>query len=146
MIDQITSPEDPVSAFSYMITEIQYLEAYPAKQRFIKDKEGVLFGMYTLTETILPFKPFVEYASMNIVEPKSVKYWLLNLITIDGDESDPNSYKVLKIVKYDDFMNTLPADRYQFIDGAYVVIDERDKEFLKDRADRISKCFCPRGE
>ena len=67
LLESIKNSENPVETFSNFITKTQYIDAYSARQRFYKNNNDEIFGMYTLTETvrtILPFKPSVEYENL----------------------------------------------------------------------------------
>ena len=136
MIDRIENSDSPIDTFSNMIKEIQYLDAFSANQRFFRNKEdGKIIGTYTLTQnlrTILPYKPSVEFENSDIVKNDEVSCWNIGLVTINGDENDPNSYQVAGNLNYDDFIKKLPINKYKFIDASYIMVEPLSKEEMLD--------------
>ncbi len=132
MIDKIENSNNPIDTFSNMIKEIQYLDAFSANQRFFRNKEdGKIIGTYTLTQnlrTILPYKPSVEFENSDMVKNEDIAFWNIGLVTIDGDENDPNSYQVVGQLDYNDFIKKLPKDKYHFIDASYILVEPLIKE------------------
>lgn len=108
MLDKINNSDSPIDTFSNIVKEIQYLDAYSAHQQFYKNKaDGKIIGAYTLTQnlrTILPYKPSVEFENSDIVKNDEVSCWNIGLVTINGDENNPNSYQVAGNLNYDDFI------------------------------------------
>lgn len=108
MLDKINNSDSPIDTFSNIVKEIQYLDAYSAHQQFYKNNEDYrIMGAYTLTQnlrTILPYKPSVEFENSDIVKNDEVSCWNIGLVTINGDENDPNSYQVAGNLNYDDFI------------------------------------------
>lgn len=135
IVEDFISSGTPVQAFSKFYRDIQYMEAYSAKQRFYRNTStDQIFGMYTLTQetrTILPYEPTVEFRNMEAVKNEDVKTWKLSLCVINGDPNDPNSYSRAGELEYSDFIKRLPKEKYKFIDAAYIVVDElTQKEIL----------------
>ena len=132
MIDRIENSDSPIDTFSNMVKEIQYLDAFSANQRFFRNKEdGKIIGTYTLTQnlrTILPYKPSVEFENSDMVKNEDIVFWNIGLVTIDGDENDPNSYQVVGQSDYNDFIKKLPKDKYHFIDASYILVEPLSKE------------------
>ncbi len=132
MIDKINNSDSPIDTFSNIVKEIQYLDAYSAHQQFYKNNEDYkIMGAYTLTQnlrTILPYKPVVEFENSDIVKNDEVSCWNIGLVTIDGDENDPNSYQVAGQIDYDDFIKKLPINKYKFIDASYIMVEPLSKE------------------
>ena len=132
MIDKIENSNSPIDTFSNMVKEIQYLDAFSANQRFFRNKEdGKIIGTYTLTQnlrTILPYKPSVEFENSDMVKNEDIVFWNIGLVTIDGDENDPNSYQVVGQLDYNDFIKKLPKDKYRFIDASYILVEPLSKE------------------
>ena len=132
MIDRIENSDSPIDTFSNMIKEIQYLDAFSANQQFFRNKEdGKIIGAYTLTQnlrTILPYKPSVEFENSDMVKNEDIAFWNIGLVTIDGDENDPNSYQVVGQLDYNDFIKKLPKDKYHFIDASYILVEPLSKE------------------
>ena len=132
MIDKIENSNNPIDTFSNIVKEIQYLDAFSANQRFFRNKEdGKIIGTYTLTQnlrTILPYKPSVEFENSDMVKNEDIAFWNIGLVTIDGDENDPNSYQVIGQLDYNDFIKKLPKDKYRFIDASYILVEPLSKE------------------
>ena len=136
MLDKINNSDSPIDTFSNIVKEIQYLDAYSAHQQFYKNKtDGKIIGAYTLTEnlrTILPYKPSVEFENSDIVKNDEISCWNIGLVTIEGDENDPNSYQVAGQIDYDDFIKKLPISKYKFIDASYIMVEPLSKEEILD--------------
>ena len=136
MLDKINNSDSPIDTFSNIVKEIQYLDAYSAHQQFYKNKaDGKIIGAYTLTQnlrTILPYKPSVEFENSDIVKNDEVSCWNIGLVTINGDENDPNSYQVAGNLNYDDFIKKLPINKYKFIDASYIMVEPLSKEEILD--------------
>ena len=136
MLDKINNSDSHIDTFSNIVKEIQYLDAYSAHQRFYKNNEDYrIIGAYTLTEnlrTILPYKPSVEFENSDIVKNDEISFWNIALVTINGDENDPNSYQVAGNLNYDDFIKKLPENKYKFIDASYIMVEPLNKEEMLD--------------
>ena len=136
MLDKINNSDSPIDTFSNIVKEIQYLDAYSAHQQFYKNKaDGKIIGAYTLTQnlrTILPYKPSVEFENSDIVKNDEVSCWNIGLVTINGDENDPNSYQVAGNMNYEDFIKKLPINKYKFIDASYIMVEPLSKEEMLD--------------
>ena len=136
MLDKINNSDSPIDTFSNIVKEIQYLDAYSAHQQFYKNKaDGKIIGAYTLTQnlrTILPYKPSVEFENSDIVKNEDISFWNIALVTINGDENDPNSYQVIGNLNYDDFIKKLPINKYKFIDASYIMVEPLSKEEILD--------------
>jgi len=136
MLDKINNSDSPIDTFSNIVKEIQYLDAYSAHQQFYKNKaDGKIIGAYTLTQnlrTILPYKPSVEFENSDIVKNEDISLWNISLVTINGDENDPNSYQVAGNLNYDDFIKKLSINKYKFIDASYIMVEPLSKEEILD--------------
>ena len=136
MSNKIENSVSPIDTFSNIIKEIQYLDAYSANQQFYQNNEDYrIIGAYTLTEnlrTILPYKPSVEFENSDIVKNDEISFWNIALVTINGDENDPNSYQVAGQIDYDDFIKKLPINKYKFIDASYIMVEPLSKEEILD--------------
>ena len=136
MLDKINNSDSPIDTFSNIVKEIQYLDAYSAHQQFYKNKaDGKIIGAYTLTQnlrTILPYKPSVEFENLDIVKNEDISLWNIGLVTINGDENDPNSYQVAGNLNYDDFIKKLTINKYKFIDASYIMVEPLSKEEILD--------------
>ena len=90
-----------------------------------------IIGLYTLTqevETILPYKPSVEYRNINIVKDEDISSWKLSLVIINGDPDDEESYQGAGDIEYQDFIARLSKDKYRFIDANYIVVTALTQE------------------
>ena len=136
MSTKIENSVSPIDTFSNIVKEIQYLDAYSANQQFYQNNEDYrIIGAYTLTEnlrTILPYKPSVEFENSDIVKNDEISCWNIGLVTIEGDENDPNSYQVAGNLNYDDFIKKLPINKYKFIDASYIMVEPLSKEEMLD--------------
>ena len=136
MLDKINNSDSHIDTFSNIVKEIQYLDAYSAHQQFYKNKtDGKIIGAYTLTQnlrTILPYKPSVEFENSDIVKNDEISFWNIALVTINGDENNPNSYQVAGNLNYDDFIKKLPENKYKFIDASYIMVEPLNKEEILD--------------
>ena len=136
MLDKINNSDSPIDTFSNIVKEIQYLDAYSAHQQFYKNKaDGKIIGAYTLTQnlrTILPYKPSVEFENSDIVKNEDISLWNIGLVTINGDENEPNSYQVAGNLNYDDFIKKLTINKYKFIDASYIMVEPLNKEEILD--------------
>ena len=136
MSNKIENSVSPIDTFSNIIKEIQYLDAYSANQQFYQNNEDHrIIGAYTLTEnlrTILPYKPSVEFENSDTVKNDEISCWNIGLVTIEGDENDPNSYQVAGQIDYDDFIKKLPINKYKFIDASYIMVEPLNKEEILD--------------
>ena len=136
MLDKINNSDSHIDTFSNIVKEIQYLDAYSAHQQFYKNKaDGKIIGAYTLTQnlrTILPYKPSVEFENSDIVKNEDISLWNIGLVTINGDENDPNSYQVAGNLNYDDFIKKLTINKYKFIDASYIMVEPLSKEEILD--------------
>ena len=136
MLDKINNSDSPIDTFSNIVKEIQYLDAYSAHQQFYKNKaDGKIIGAYTLTQnlrTILPYKPSVEFENSDIVKNEDISLWNIGLVTINGDENDPNSYQPVGRIAYDEFIKKIPKEKYKFIDASYIMVEPLSKEEILD--------------
>lgn len=132
IIEGFLNAENPIAAFSTFYKEIQYLDAFSANQMFFEDKNTKqIIGMYALTqdvETILPYKPNVEYKNINIVKNEDVNAWKVALMIINGAPDDKDSYQQAGEVEYSDFIARLPKDKYRFIDANYIIVTALTQE------------------
>lgn len=138
MLQELADAEFPAVTFGEMTTFIQYLNAYSARQKFYsrQDEDGseIIIGSYTLTEdvdTILPYQPFVEYENSEQIGEREINDWRLSLVGINGDPDDPEAYYVIGHISYQEFIERLPEHKYDFIDGAYILVEACTKEELK---------------
>ena len=136
IVEDFLASDNPIETFSKFYRNIQYMDAYSAKQRFYRNKDtDEIFGMYTLTQetrTILPYEPSVEFRNLDTVKDDDVKKWKLSLCVINGNPDDPNSYSRAGELEYSDFIERLPKEKYKFIDAAYIVVEELTQKEILD--------------
>ncbi|WP_298977430.1 DUF4299 family protein [uncultured Campylobacter sp.] len=135
MMDEILASYNPSAEFSKRLTEVQYLDAYSARQRFYRNgDDGTIMGSYALTQDlpiILPYKPFVEWQNTEMLKNNDVARWQIALIGIEGDENDADNYHAIAELEYDEFIARLPKQNYRFIDASYILVGGLNAEQLK---------------
>ena len=136
IVEGFLASDKPIEAFSKFYRDIQYMNAYSAKQRFYRNTDTTeIFGMYTLTQetrTVLPYEPSVEFRNLDTVKDDDVKKWKISLCVINGNPDDPNSYSRAGELEYSNFIERLPKEKYKFIDAAYIVVEELTQKEILD--------------
>ena len=125
IIKEIIKTKEAVENFSSFITNLQYIDAYSARQKIYKKDDGSIFGVYTITETvptIIPSTPCIEYENADTVKDSDISQWLIGLVVIDGDPNDPGSYSVYKYIEHKKFVKRLPGKKYTVLDAKYILI------------------------
>lgn len=139
-VDQILVAPNPIDAFSTLVTDIQNLDAYSAKQQFYRKGEGgEIMGHYVLSQnlpTILPYKPNVEWQNSQFVSNKDVAYWRITFVLLK-DENDLDSSYMIDEMDYGAFIEALPKDKYRFIDASYILIEALSEDEMKALASKI---------
>ena len=132
MIDEIFASTSPVSKFDEMMRQVQYLDAYSARENLYEDKNGnEIFGAYTLSEnlpTILPYAPSPSWQAQEALGDRKVSRWILTLV-VGVDDSDAH---VLGECEYGAFMKNLPKEKYRFIDAANVLVEPLSEEEMRE--------------
>ena len=131
MVSNMISAENKVEYFSKIVEESQYIDAFIANQKFYQ-KDNLIRGNYTLTqnvETVLSHKypPFIDIMQVSLKQ-EDINEWMLSLVIIDGNENNPDSYKVLGTIDYQTFLEKLPKDKFRKLDGEYMVGNLSRKE------------------
>ena len=132
IIKKIVNSSDEIKEFSKFCEDIQYIDAYSAKQSFVEDtitKEK--WGYYVLTEnlrTVLPYKPNVELISMDYIKNEEVAFWKIFFCAYKVDENGEESIDKIGESIYDDFIKKLPTDKYKFIDASYIVVEPLNRD------------------
>lgn len=135
ILEKLFSAEDRVAYFSKFMEEQQHIDAYMANPKFYqknsKNKTETM-GMLTITRTvptILPYEapPFIDITKYTISQ-EEIDEWNISFVTINGDENDINSYKTLGYIDYKTFLNRLPKDKIQKLDGHYMLLTLSDEE------------------
>ena len=132
IIERIVNSSDEIKEFSNFCEDIQYINAYSAKQSFVEDivtKEK--WGYYVLTEnlrTVLPYKPSVELFSMDYIKNEEVAFWKIFFCAYKVDENGEEGIDKIGESIYDDFIKKLPTDKYKFIDASYIVVEPLNRD------------------
>ena len=125
IVKQLLKSGNAVDNFSSFMTNLQYIDAYSAKQKIYEKDDGTTMGLYTITETvptIIPFTPCIEYENAGTVKDSDVSQWLMGLVVIDGDPNLPESYSVYKYIEHKKFVKRLPGKKYTVLDAKYILI------------------------
>ena len=132
IIERIINSSDEIKKFSKFCEDIQYIDAYSAKQFFVDDKKiNKKWAYYVLTEnlrTVLPYKPSVEIFSMNYIKNEEVAFWKIFFCACKVDENGKEGIEKIAESIYDDFIKKLPSDKYKFIDASYIVVEPLDRK------------------
>ena len=132
MVDEIFASASPAAKFDEMMRQVQYLDAYSAKEHLYQDKDGSeIFGAYTLSEnlpTILPYAPAPSWQAQEALGDRKVSRWVLTLVVGVHD----NDAHVLDECEYGAFMANLPKAKYRFIDTANVLVEPLSGEEMRE--------------
>ena len=132
IIERIINSSDEIKEFSKFCEDIQYINAYSAKQSFVEDTiTREKWGYYVLTEnlrTVLPYKPSVEIFSMNYIKNEEVAFWKIFFCAYKIDENGKEGIDKIGESIYGDFIKKLPVDKYKFIDASYIVVEPLNRE------------------
>ena len=132
IIERIVNSSDEIKEFSKFCENIQYIDAYSAKQFFVDDKEhNKKWAYYVLIEnlrTVLPYKPNVEIFSMNYIKNEEVAFWKIFFCAYKVDENGEEGFDKIGESIYDDFIKRLPSNKYKFIDASYIVVEPLNKD------------------
>ena len=132
IIERIVNSSDEIKEFSEFCEDIQYIDAYSAKQSFVEDRSTKeKWGYYVLTEnlrTVLPYKPSVEFFSMDYIKNEEVAFWKIFFCAYKVDENGEEGIDKIGESIYDDFIKKLPTDKYKFIDASYIVVEPLNRD------------------
>ena len=132
IIERIVNSSDEIKEFSKFCEDIQYIDAYSAKQSFVEDRATKeKWGYYVLTEnlrTVLPYKPSVEFFSMDYIKNEEVAFWKIFFCAYKVDENGEEVIDKIGESLYDDFIKKLPTDKYKFIDASYIVVEPLNRD------------------
>ena len=132
MVDEIFASASPAAKFDEMMRQVQYLDAYSAREHLYQDKDGnEILGTYTLSEnlpTILPYAPSPSWQAQEALGDRKVSRWVLTLV-VGVDDSDAH---VLDECEYGAFMANLPKEKYRFIDAANVLVEPLSEEEMRE--------------
>ena len=132
IIERIVNSSDEIKEFSKFCEDIQYINAYSAKQSFVEDRSTKeKWGYYVLTEnlrTVLPYKSSVEFFSMDYIKNEEVAFWKIFFCAYKVDENGEEGIDKIGESLYDDFIKKLPTDKYKFIDASYIVVEPLNRD------------------
>ena len=132
MIDEIFASASPAAKFDEMMRQVQYLDAYSAKEHLYQDKDGnEIFGAYTLSEnlpTILPYAPAPSWQAQEALGDRKVSRWVLTLV-VGVDDNDAH---VLDECEYGAFMAILSKEKYRFIDAANMLVEPLSEDEMRE--------------
>ena len=132
IIEKIVNSSDEIKEFSKFCEDIQYINAYSAKQFFVDDKKlNKKWAYYVLTEnlrTILSYKPSVEIFSMKYIKNNEVAFWKIFFCACKVDENGKEGIEKIAESIYDDFIKKLPSNKYKFIDASYIVVEPLNRD------------------
>ena len=132
MVDEIFASASPAAKFDEMMRQVQYLDAYSAREHLYQDKDGnEILGTYTLSEnlpTILPYAPSPSWQAQEALGDRKVSRWVLTLV-VGVDEKDAH---VLDECEYGAFMANLPKEKYHCIDAANVLVEPLSEDEMKE--------------
>ena len=135
IIERIVNSSDEIKEFSEFCENIQYIDAYSAKQSFVEDTiTREKWGYYVLTEnlrTVLPYKPSVEIFSMNYIKNEEVAFWKIFFCAYKVDENGEEGIDKIGESIYDDFIKKLPTDKYKFIDASYIIVEPLNRDDIE---------------
>lgn len=132
MLTDIISSHNPAEKFSEFITNIQNLDAYSANQKIYINK---YIGFYNLVEnirTVLPYKPKVDPEALLRGKKEDVSHFELRLIVAESSPDNTNSYNEIGQIKYIDFIERLPKDKYKFIDANHILIEGLSRKEIEN--------------
>lgn len=133
IVKKLLSASDKAQAFSEFVENQQYVDAYVAKPIFYQDKEtDDIFGIYAITQTVptvLPYEypPFIDITKYSLNQ-EDVKEWRVNLGAISGEDD----YEHLGEMSYQTFLERLPQEKIQKLDGHYMQVCFDTKEEMKN--------------
>ena len=135
IIERIVNSSDEIKEFSEFCEDIQYIDAYSAKQSFVEDRSTKeKWGYYVLTEnlrTVLPYKPSVEFFSMDYIKNEEVAFWKIFFCAYKVDENGEEGIDKIGESIYDDFIKKLPTDKYKFIDASYIIVEPLNRDDIE---------------
>ena len=61
-----------------------------------------------------------------------IEYWDINLVVIEGNPENIKSYRVLGSIRYSDFIEKLPKDKYKFIDAGNILVEGLSRQEIEN--------------
>ena len=130
LITKFINSDNKIKEFSEFCRNIQYLDTaiFRQKQSFYKIENSLkVYGTYMLLENfkqILPYKPNIEFPYLKKIGEKDIAYWDISFCI----EKSPKKYEEIGRIYYEDFIQKLPKNKYEFIDATYILIEPLNKK------------------
>ena len=127
MIDKLLAAEDKVKAFDdFVAAQLQHEDIYIARPIFMQNDKDEIIGIYALTKTvqsILPYEypPFIDITKYNLSQ-EDVKGWRVNIGDYDPNLPEEEQFTSMGDVDYQTFLERLPKEKIQKLDGHYMNI------------------------
>ena len=135
-IDRILAAEDKVKAFDdFIAAQRQHEDLYIANPIFAKNDQDEIIGIYALTKTVpsvLPYKypPFIDITKYNLSQ-EDIKEWRVVFADYDERLSGEDQFPTLGEIDYETFLERLPEEKIQKLDGHYMCICLETKAEIK---------------
>ena len=105
LITKFINSDNKIKEFSEFCRNIQYLDTAIFRQ-------------------ILPYKPNIEFPYLKKIGEKDIAYWDISFCI----EKSPKKYEEIGRIYYEDFIQKLPKNKYEFIDATYILIEPLNKK------------------
>lgn len=132
IIQDIINSEDPVKSFSDFFTNIQNLDAFSANQKLYRGKYIATYKLRENEATVLPFKPKLSKDAVFRGKIEDISHFEVNLIFIDGDINDEKTHHKIGSIKYPEFIEKLPKEKYKFIDANQILIEALSRQEMEN--------------
>ena len=132
IIQDIINSNDMVKSFSYFFTNIQNLDAFSANQKLYSGKYIAIYNLRENEDTVLPFKPKLSKDAIFRGTIEDISHFKVNIILIDGDINDEKSHRKIGSIKYPEFIEKLPKEKYKFIDANQILIEALSRQEMKN--------------
>ena len=102
---------------------------------FPQNHQDEIIGIYALTKTVpsvLPYKypPFIDITKYNLSQ-EDIKEWRVHLADYDERLSGEDQFPTLGEIDYETFLERLPKEKIQKLDGHYMCICLETKAEIK---------------
>lgn len=132
ILQDIINSNDPVKSFSDFFTNIQNLDAFSANQKLYSGKYIATYKLRENEATVLPFKPKLNKDAVFRGKIEDISHFEVDLIFIDGDINDEKSHHKIGSIKYPEFIEKLPKEKYKFIDANQILIEALSRQEMEN--------------
>lgn len=132
ILQDIINSNDPVKSFSDFFTNIQNLDAFSANQKLYSGKYIATYKLRENEATVLPFKPKLSKDAVFRGKIEDISHFKVDLIFIDGDINDEKSHHKIGSIKYPEFIEKLPKEKYKFIDANQILIEALSRQEMEN--------------